>query len=313
MQSAKAGASAAGAGALWWALRHQTAPAVRNWRPGGGTRLHVGPLSVRVVRAREAPCAVLLLHGITASGDVFGAGYDGLADPAALVVPDLLGFGRSMAEPGTDFSRAGHLEALDHALDGLGLLDVPVTVAGHSMGALLALQWAAAHHRRGGTVRRVVSLCGPLYATPGEADRRISGLGPLEGLVALDHPAARALCAWMCAHRELASWLAVALAPRAPLPVARFGVRHTWPAYITAMNTVIRSAAWLPALDLLASAGVPVVLAEGDRDRIPVPGRALRLAARHPAAVSVRVRRGHVHDLPLADPAWCAEVIRGSG
>jgi pimeloyl-ACP methyl ester carboxylesterase len=40
--------------------------------------------------------AFVLLHGLVTSSDTFGSSYDRLASYARLVVPDLLGFGRSM-------------------------------------------------------------------------------------------------------------------------------------------------------------------------------------------------------------------------
>ncbi len=85
---------AVGAGATAWLLRHVAAPAVRAWRPDGGTYRRLGPLSVRV--AGDGPRAFVLLHGPAGCGDAFGAGYDELAAHGRLVVPDLLGFGRSM-------------------------------------------------------------------------------------------------------------------------------------------------------------------------------------------------------------------------
>lgn len=83
----------------------------------------------------------------------FGAEFDPLANDGTLIVPDLLGFGRSLDESLRDFSAERHLDALDHLLDELGVGDRPVVVGAHSMGCALALRWAA---RRGGQIRRIV-------------------------------------------------------------------------------------------------------------------------------------------------------------
>lgn len=83
--------------AAGWLIRHRSSRAVRCWRLGDGTHRIAGELSVRAMG--DGDRAVILLHGLTASGDYFGAEYDRLADHAQLVIPDLLGFGRSLDEP----------------------------------------------------------------------------------------------------------------------------------------------------------------------------------------------------------------------
>ena len=111
---------------------------------------------------------VLLLHGMAAAGNSFGAAFDRLGDSARVVVPDLLGFGGSMLPPGP-VSGEDHLDALDGMLAALGLTQAPLVVVGHSMGGPLALRFAARHTDR---VRTVVTLCAALYR---DAARRTRG------------------------------------------------------------------------------------------------------------------------------------------
>ncbi|MEO7420903.1 MAG: alpha/beta fold hydrolase, partial [Ornithinibacter sp.] len=129
----------------WWWLRHHRSAAVRVWAAGAGDVLRAGPLQVRVFGTGES--VILLLHGIIASGDSFGAGYDDLGRSAHVVVPDLLGFGGSMDTAGP-FDGAAHVAALDAALAQLDLDQQPTTVLGHSMGGVLAIRWAAANPDR---------------------------------------------------------------------------------------------------------------------------------------------------------------------
>lgn len=102
-------ATIAAVGAAVWGTRHATARAVRQWQPGGGTYRRAGALHVR--RFGSGETVVLLLHGMAAAGNSFGAAFDRLGDSAQVVVPDLLGFGGSMVPPGT-VSGEDHLEAL---------------------------------------------------------------------------------------------------------------------------------------------------------------------------------------------------------
>lgn len=246
----------------------------------------------------------MLLHGMVAAGNSFGAAYDALGEHATVVVPDLLGFGGSM-DVTHETDAAAHIAALDVALAELGLAERPTLVAGHSMGGCLALRWAAAHADR---VISVVTFGAPLYRDRAEADDHVQHMGRLEAVLADDGRLPRIACALMCRFRACASWLVVAIRPDLPVPIARSGVRHTWASYTSSLNGLIRDTGWDAALAVLASARVPVTLTTGDRDPVPVRGRAAELAATwsnirpvtHPSAD---------HGLPLTDPGWCQNLI----
>jgi pimeloyl-ACP methyl ester carboxylesterase len=87
---------------------------VRAWRPGAGSRRQAGPLTVRTTGTGDR--VVVLLDGLPASGDTFGAGFDPLVQHGQLVIPDLLGLGRSQDTERSDFSLQEHLAALDAML-----------------------------------------------------------------------------------------------------------------------------------------------------------------------------------------------------
>ncbi|MDQ2706454.1 MAG: alpha/beta hydrolase, partial [Actinomycetota bacterium] len=269
--------------------------------PGTGRSRRAGALRVRTFGCGDP--VIVLLHGLLASGDYFGAGFDRLGEQATVVVPDLLGFGRSLAAP-TPLTAAAHLAALHEMLHALGLGTRPISVVGHSMGSLLALRWAV---ELTGRVRGVVGICPPLYRDVAEADAGLARMGRMEAVLAGDGLLPRAMCAWMCAHRNAASWVAVAARPDLPVPLARAAVRHTWDTYRGSLVDVVRSRAWEPALDHLGSAGVPVTLLEGARDPVPVPGRAAALGVEH------WVHPDATHYLPIIDAPWCVARIAPHG
>ncbi len=299
---ARAGLAAGAAGASW-AVRHWTSPAVRSWQPGSGQRLRAGDLAVRT--HGDGDEVIVLLHGLTASGDWFGAGFEPLGERARVVVPDVLGFGASMDLSREDFSLEAHLLALDDMLFALDIAEAPLTVVGHSMGAVLALHWAS----RSATTRRVVAFCPPLYTSREEAARHIARMGWLEKLFALESPLARWTCAWMCEHRDLAAWVAVAVSPQWPVDLSRQGVLHTWPSYLGGMSGIIQQPGWEQALESLDARGVPVVLATGATDPVPVAERSGRLAARF-GSVHVVEHPEAGHDLPVSYTDWSVDVIR---
>lgn len=298
-------AGTAAAVAAAWTVRHRTAPPVRRWSPGRGERAFAGGLAVRT--AGTAEHVTVLLHALITSGDTFGAGFDSLADASSVVVPDLLGFGRSSDADTDDHSLHAHLRALDAMLLDLGHDSAPLTIAGHSMGAALALHWAA---HRGPQVRRVVTLAGALFPDRHEAARRLRAFNPAVPLIGMPSRFSRAVCTQLCMRRpRLTRWLYAAAAPELPAALARQCAQHTWPSYLGAMETIVLDPSWQSALGELQRAGVPVVLAVGGRDRLAVPHLARQLAQRHPN-VEVVVRPDADHYLPLTHGSWCAGLLR---
>jgi len=287
---------------LWWSVVHVTSPAVRAWRPGTGHSESAGRLRVRTFGSGDP--VVVLLHGMIAAGNCFGAGFDPLGSCGTVVVPDLLGFGTSATEPGP-LTAADHCTALDDMLSALGLDDRPLVVVGHSMGGALAVRWAATRLPQ---VQAVITFCAALYRTQAEADEGARRMGLFEAVLAGDGPLPRTMCAGMCRFRTTASWVAMAIRPDVPVTLARTGVQHTWDSYRGSLLSLIHSADWEPALGRLAEAGVAVTLAEGSRDPVPVSGRAATLAAGLPG-VAWAQNLGAGHQLPITHGDWCAALI----
>ena len=266
-----------------------------HWQSPGGT-VHRGALTARHFGDGGTP--IVLLHGLVASGRVFGAAFDSLGNRHRLIVPDLLGFGESPTS-NTGYGSAQHVDAILRCVAELKCDDEPMIVAGHSMGALLAIHLAARHPDR---VRAVVAFAPPLYRDPAEARQHIARLGVMARLFALDTRWAHAACQWVCDHRDLAGALAQVLRPDLPGPIARDGVQHTWASYSQSLREVILAAdtrALVPALR------APVHLITGDRDAIAPPEMLDGLAASG-AIVSI----WHAdHDLELTHPDQCIEAI----
>ncbi len=156
----------------------------------------------------------------------------------------------------------------------------------------------------------MITLCAALYRDAGEADGRVALMGPAEARLAGDGALPRTLCEWMCRYRNAAGWVAAAARPDLPAPVARSGVQHTWDSYRSALDGLLRAPEWEAALHRLTASGVPITLAEGRRDPVPVPGRAAALAAAAPT-VQHPTRQDATHLMPLSEGGWCATLIAG--
>lgn len=291
--------------AVWMAC-HVSADAVRGWRPGAGQRLRAGPLATRVLGSGDP--VVVLLHGLVASGDYFGSAFDELGQVGTLVVPDLLGFGASMRPPGGepgDYGAEAHLAALDAMLAALDLRDRPLVIVGHSMGAVLGLRWAARHP----AARAVVTFAAPLYSDPRRARAHLRRLGAMAAVVTSDGALPPLLCGWMCRYRRTASWIAAALHPELPVPLARAAVHHTWASYRGSLTDLVLGTGWRETVNRLTATGVPLLLAHGEDDPVPEPGSASTVAQAAPS-VSVVTHPTGGHDLPLVHPHWCLAQVR---
>lgn len=100
------------------------------------------------VWGEEERAPVVCLHGVTAWGGHFAGLAEGLADTHRVLAPDLLGHGSSSWEP--PWRIADHVTTLAATLDAR-----PAVWLGHSFGARLALEVAAAMPER---VHRLVLL-----------------------------------------------------------------------------------------------------------------------------------------------------------
>jgi pimeloyl-ACP methyl ester carboxylesterase len=242
---------------------------------------------------------LVLLHGLAASGSIWGAGFDRLAAHHKLVVPDLLGFGASPKPPG-EYGPDEHITAVLSCLDDLNATG-PAIVVGHSLGALIAIHLAARHPER---VAGLVCFAPPLYRDEAEARRYIRGLGWMARAFTLDTTLAHRTCQWVCNHRRLAASLAVLTHPGLPPRVARDGVQHTWPSYSGSLRHVLLAATSRRDLTRVTT---PAYFVTGNRDRIAPPDLIEGLA--HAGRIDVEVWNGADHNLPLTEPDRCIETI----
>ena len=252
---------------LTWEFVHRRSDVVRIWNPssfpgritGGLGMLEGGDVSDRL-RAHE-PEAIVLLHGLGATSDYFGDVYEGLANTHRLVMPDLLGFGRSLDERRRDFGLDAHVDAVDGALESIGLGRARVFVAAHSMGSAVALAWAGRHPER---TTGVALWAPPVYADADEARRVGDDAGGMARLLFADQEWSQRICRWSCDHRNAAGWVMAAGSPRFPVDVSRRAALHSWEAFDGSLRSLVLSADWRRLFDVEA----PVTVFRGTDDEI---------------------------------------------
>ena len=197
------------------------------------------------VRQEGRGPAVLLLHGLAASWRYWRRGFSDLASQHTLYLPDLLGFGRS-PKPRGDYSLSMHANAVSQLLT---TVSEPVTLVGHSMGALVALQLYARYPER---IRHVVLIGLPFFPARELAERSFSRLSYMNRLAITRSWLAPALC-YMKDLWALPPFAALA---RVPVDLYRDYWKHTWTSVSQSLfNTIL-------------SVDVPALLQTVDRTRI---------------------------------------------
>lgn len=107
---------------------------------------------------RDAP-AILFLHGITGSRRYWRRKVRSLRDRWRLVLPDLLGFGLS-PKPRLEYRIEVFRDSVRNLIVELDLARRPLVIVAHSLGGLVALEYAALH---GAHVERMVLLSLPRF------------------------------------------------------------------------------------------------------------------------------------------------------
>jgi pimeloyl-ACP methyl ester carboxylesterase len=145
--------------AVAWQICHHTAPTATSWAAGWGEERQFGRLGARVddAPAGDPAEAVLLLHGLLSSGDIYGQPFDH-STHGTRVVPDLLGFGRSMRHDLGQARLEDHLDALDERLSERSC----VLMCDHRRLAQAAIV-AASPHLPTAIARRTVEHTWPAY------------------------------------------------------------------------------------------------------------------------------------------------------
>ncbi len=208
---------------------------------------------------------------------------------------DLLGFGRS-PKPWATYDVERHVAELRRVLAPEGR----ITLVGHSIGARLAIAYAARYPEQ---VERLVLVSLPYFGDAEQAKLFFRDKG-VNGWI-WTHLVPMAL---MCLFsRRLFGWTFPYLVTSVPRVVAEDLTQMTWRSSTSTIWEVIYGH------DLAADvrripATIPFLCLHGDRDDSAPLERMRELQAVHPNCV-IRVQRGATHQLPLFHQAWLRSEI----
>lgn len=239
---------------------------------------------------------IVLLHGFLASGRYWQDCATSLSQHYTVVAVDLLGFGASPKPRRNPYGYAQHISAIRHTLQAAGV-QRPYVLAGHSMGALLALRLAALYPQY---VRMLMLFNPPLLANAGEARQTYHGdsLVYRLGLTAVVHRLVWPLYRFGTHARLLGSSLS-----QETEPFKEYLFQHTAVSRYRSFNQLIVHSR---ALQDLADLHRPALIVHGSHDRAVYRRNAAGLTGS--AHVSSIVVPGD-HHLPLRQPEMCAELI----
>lgn len=251
-------------------------------------------------RAGSGPTQLVLLHGLGGSGRYWYQVRDEL-DPERFTMHlvDLLGFGRS-PWPDVEYTLEEHVAALERwRADVLGT--ARFICIGHSLGAILAEQWA----KRTRAIAKLVLVSFPILADPSTAQIRLARLSMLHRLT-LGNPAiAHLACQVVCHSRPVWRFLAPLLDRRVPRAVAQDAVLHTERSFF---GTLKHCALEQPAALSNSPSEPRSLFIHGDRDPVASIDDLRRQALSRPNAW-LQVLPGAGHDLPLTHPKALADMI----
>jgi pimeloyl-ACP methyl ester carboxylesterase len=253
---------------------------------------------LHVQRMGNGHSPVLLLHSLEGSSGYFGSAFDELADPGPLLVPDLLGFGRSpKSESG--YSADEHVAALLQMLERLDVAD-PLLVVGHGLGGVVGLRLAVLHPERVGAL---VMISPAVYSDPDSARR---WLGVRASGRRLDRALAGGFRGRPAALRKTSRMLGAPLRPDLPAPVAQDRlVALGGDASSSSLEDCVINA---PTADWLRQVGCPVDLLVPSQDR-SLDLTLLREIAASNQRISLTQLPFGDGRLPLTHPDGCLAAI----
>ncbi len=271
--------------------------------PSGRTGNSDSGATLFVRRAGTAGTPVVLLHGLASSSRYWLPSLALLSDHHRLLLPDLLGFGRSPKPFASHDSAEEHLAWLRRSLDPL-LGAEPFALVGHSMGALVALRYAVEHPQQ---VTRLALISLPVIGCLPWGHRLDGSPRPLHRLMA--HTRAGA-CTTGLAIRLVAPIgrrIAPRLQPGVPPDAARDALSLTAASYWRTLERVVYGS---DVSALLRGLERPLLVVQGAQDRTVPLEPVQALATKFPGMELVVLPEAG-HNPWFTHPARTAALLDG--
>ena len=241
---------------------------------------------------------VVFLPGLGATTRYWGDRVRPLATTHRVVLVDLLGFGES-PKPWCKYSVDRHVQALADVL----AHRPPFRLVGHSLGAVLALAYAARYPNQ---VSDLVLFSLPNFRSESEAYHYFRHGPPSGGWLATNIVLATVAC---LVTRRLLGWLLPYAISNLPREVVEDLVKHTWRSSTSSLWEVIYR--HNPAADVhKLDSKLPVVCIHGDQDTV-APLQSVSQLIDSGSDWKLQVFPGVDHHPFLRETAACLRLIAG--
>lgn len=244
---------------------------------------------------------IIFLHGLAGANSMWRKTIDGLTDCRVISI-DLLGFGSSPKPDFLSYTIHDQKRMLRYTLQKLHVAHKPITIVGHSLGALIGIEYTHAYPRH---IQRLVLIAPPLYsAEDDESAKKSLGFDiakrQLAGLYSLYKFA-----------RDQPKWTITAI-QRARLisPVARTMLlsEETWlPFTRTLQNAIEFQEVYKKAVELT----VPSTIIYGTADAVIIPHFLQKAAAKNNQMTLCTIRGGtHAIDRRMRNAIYTALDVK---
>jgi pimeloyl-ACP methyl ester carboxylesterase len=244
---------------------------------------------------------VVLLHGVAGSGAIWEAMVPALAQDLDVWRLDLLGYGYS-PKPKLHYTAKVQLEAIHRTLQARNI-PKPYSLIGLSMGAMLALEYAAAYPNE---VKAVIAIGLPYYESADEARRSMRH--SFWTRLVVEYPLlARALIGLIWPLGRRSRWIRVTFAPKFYSDrVSRETMMATYQSFASNVDDIMIGHRVAPALSRLS---LPTLFIHGEVDQWTTVAR-LRAAVRQVRGATVAVIPNARHNVVALNPDETARLCR---
>lgn len=191
------------------------------------------PLFVSVSEPGEE--IVIFIHGLTGSHRYWNQIRESLPKKYQIVAVDLLGFGRS-PWPRIDYTLEQHLVALDQTLNQFVGSGKKVSLVGHSMGALLALQYFRRHPE---ALDKIILLAPPLYESRADLMQRLQKSSIFVAAMSADPFVSSVLCHLHEILGPLSVFIFRPFMKSLPPEVVEDVTLHTWQSFNGSLKNIV--------------------------------------------------------------------------
>ena len=240
---------------------------------------------------------VVFLHGLVASRNYWNRTIERLEQYTNYSV-DHLGFGDSPKPDDATYSVDQQVNAVYETLENEGV-QYPFILVGHSMGALIAVRYAAKYSNR---VKKLVLCNTPLFARDTSNSDVIISSDTAPSFI-MKGRVAKFIC--MSSHHIPFIKTILRYAPhRLPADIKADMLKHTWNSYSKSMQNLIE--AYDPAKDL-ETLRIPATALLGDKDAVTSVFTATALL---PPNVKTHIVKNADHHIPIFHTDELASFIK---